>query len=58
MWRFQTVGSKMALLKLCVSIYVAMKMLGKETAVLCSSRCLGVVLILLSIKLEIIFFQD
>ena len=49
MWRFQTVGSKMALLKLCVSIYVAMKMLEKETAVLCSSRCL---------KLEIIFFQD
>ena len=27
MWRFQTVGSKMVLLKLCVSIFAAMKML-------------------------------
>ena len=37
MWRFQTVGSKKTLLKLCVSIYVAMKMLGKETVV-CAHR--------------------
>ena len=41
MWRFQTVGSKIALLKLCLSIYVAMKMLGKETAVCAHRGALG-----------------
>ena len=44
MWRFQTVGSKMALLKLCLSIYVAMKMLGKETVVCAHRGALGLYL--------------
>ena len=44
MWRFRTVGSKMAWLKLCVSIYVAVKMLGKETAVCAHRDALGLYL--------------
>ena len=57
MQRFQTVGLKTVLLKLCVSI-CAMKMLERKLLPLCSSRYRGFELIVLYIKREGIFFED
>ena len=57
MYRFQTVGLKTVLLKLCVSI-CTMKMLEKKLLSLCSSRYRGFVLTVLYIKRERIFFED